>query len=189
MNNQSLEIRSWSRLTWSLVSVWCLLTIWGNSPLGQAHPAQSRAQFDLRGYLFQSARSVSPDYEYTALLGWPLTYLHIDHPTYSISHFNLLLAVASIAIALLTIASIVYISQKFLSQFSLRQTGLLVFALASICGIGGYVIPDWGLVTFIYTMFGIYILPLAIGVVLWISSELKMRRTKAQQENLRQLAT
>lgn len=178
MKNQCLEFRSWSGLTWSLLSVWCLLTIWGNVPLGQAHPAQSRAQFDLRGYWVQSSQSVSPDYEFTALLGWPLTYVHIDHPTYSISHFNLLLAIANIAIASLTLASIVYISEQFLSQFSVRQTAVLTLALAAVCGIGGYIIPDWGLVTFIYTMFGIYILPLVIGVVLWSSNEWKTRRNE-----------
>ena len=178
----SILTKKWTLLTWLLVVVWFGLSAWGNCPIGQQHPSSALAQYDLRGYWVDGTKMGDPDYHYTALVGWPFKFVDIDHPDFKPARFNLWLAIANAVTIFLSIVSVVYLSQRFFSRFSIRAIGAVTGVVATACAVGGLVIPDYGLPTFIYVMLSIYLSPLLL-MACYCSIQISAKRCNSARDS------
>ena len=123
------RIPKWTPVTWLLGIIWLFLALWGNTPFFQPHP-KTNPQCDLRGYWVESRKMKQPTYEYTALVGWPINYVHLERPLHRICKFSVVALVVNLACAVFAIVAITKLSERFLRTFSIRYLLILTAVIA-----------------------------------------------------------
>ena len=175
-----LRIPQYTPVSWLLAAIWLFLALWGNTPFFQPHP-KTNPQYDLRGYWVQSTKMSLPAYEYTALVGFPMNYVHIEKPSYRICKLSVLALVADLICAILAIIAITGLSERFLKTFSIRNLFILTAIIALVVKSLPYFTPNWGIIVFINGMSVFFIVPILIWAIMAVCS--KILKRKPMREN------
>ncbi len=159
------RIPDWTPITWLFGFTWLFLALWGNAPFLQPHP-NTNPQYDLRGYMIVPSKMKQPLYDYTAIVEWPVAYIQIDRPNDQVNWFSPLALIWNFFWATLAILAVTYLSQRWLKTFSVKHLLAFTAVAALLTATLPKLLPDWGLLVFIYGMLVVFLAPVFVCAIL-----------------------